>query len=186
VQLSLDWRSVGLRGLAAVAFGILILAWPDLTVLTLVFLFGVFVLVDGFAHLIAAFRGEGQGRRGWLIFEGLVAVGAGVITLVWPDITTLALLYIIGAWAVIMGVVRIVLAVELRKQIPNEWLLGISGALSVIFGIILFVAPVSGALAITWLIGFYALFVGFLLLALAWRLRKTHASIDVVTSPAPA
>jgi uncharacterized membrane protein HdeD (DUF308 family) len=186
MELSLDWRSVGLRGLAAVAFGIVILAWPGLTVLALVFVFGIFVLVDGFAHLVAAFRGRQQESRGWLIFEGLVAVGAGVITLVWPDITTLALLYIIGAWAVIMGVVRIFAAVQLRKEIPNEWLLGISGALSVIFGIILFVAPVSGALAITWLIGFYALFVGFLLLALAWRLHKTHASVDVFTSPPPA
>src|SRR5204863_6943268 len=132
--------------------------WPGLTVTALLLLFGVFVLVDGFAHLVAAFRvREG---RGWQIFEGLAGVAAGIITLVWPDITALTLLYVIGAWAVIMGVLRIVVAVGLRKEIPNEWLLITSGALSVIFGIILFVAPVSGALAITWLIGFFALFGG--------------------------
>src|SRR3954447_24593851 len=138
MEVSLDWRSVLVRGLVAVAFGIVILVWPGLTVTALVLLFGVFVLADGFAHLVAAFRV--QDGRGWQIFEGVAGVAAGVITLVWPDITALALLYVIGAWAVIMGALRIVVAVQLRKEIPNEWLLIISGALSVAFGIVLFVA----------------------------------------------
>jgi len=184
MELSLDWRSVGLRGLAAIAFGVLVLVWPGLTVTALVLLFGVFVLVDGFAHLVAAFAA--RDNRGLLIFEGIAGVGVGVITLVWPDVTALALLYLIGAWAVVTGAIRIGAAIQLRKVIPNEWLLIISGALSVIFGIILFVAPVSGALAITWLIGFFALFVGMLLLGLAWRLRKGHGHIDVFTAPPPA
>ena len=183
MELSLDWRSVGLRGLAAVAFGILILVWPGLTVTALVLLFGAFVLVDGFAHLVAAFRvREG---RGFQIFEGVAGVAIGIITLVWPDVTTLALLYIIGAWAVVLGALRIVAGVQLRKEITGEWLLIIGGGLQVAFGIILFVAPVSGALAITWLIGFFALFAGMLLLGVAWRLHKTHTEIDVgVTPPA--
>jgi uncharacterized membrane protein HdeD (DUF308 family) len=184
MELSLDWRSVLVRGLVAVAFGIVILVWPGLTVTALVLLFGVFVLVDGFAHLIAAFRV--QDGRGWQIFEGVAGVAAGVITLVWPDITALAILYIIAAWAIVMGVFRIVGAIGLRKVIPHEWLFIVSGALSVIFGIILIVAPVSGALAITWLIGFFALFVGMLLLALAWRLHKEGGRIDVLGSPPPA
>jgi uncharacterized membrane protein HdeD (DUF308 family) len=150
----------------------------------LVLLFGVFVLVDGFAHLVAAFRVHDG--RGWQLFEGVAGVAAGVITLVWPDITTLALLYVIGAWAVVLGVLRIVAGVQLRKEIAGEWLLIVGGALQVIFGIILFVAPVSGALAITWLIGFFALFVGLLLLMLAWRLHKTHTSVDVGITPPPA
>ena len=183
MELSLDWRSVGLRGLAAVAFGIIILVWPGITVTALVLLFGVFVLVDGFSHLVAAF-GARDGR-GWQLFEGVVGVGIGVITLVWPDVTTLALLYIIGAWAVILGALRIFAGIQLRKEITGEWFLIIGGALQVIFGIILFVAPVSGALAITWLIGFFALLVGMLLLAVAWRLHKTHTSVDVGMSPPP-
>ena len=183
MELSLNWRSVGLRGLAAVAFGIAILVWPGLTVTALVLLFGVFVLLDGFAHLVAAF-GVREGR-GWQIFEGVAGVAVGVTTLVWPDVTALALLYIIGAWAVILGSLRIFAGVQLRKEITGEWLLILGGALQVIFGIILFVAPVSGALAITWLIGFFALFVGMLLLGVAWRLHKTHAEIDVgITPPA--
>jgi uncharacterized membrane protein HdeD (DUF308 family) len=186
VELSLDWRSVGLRGLAALAFGIVILVWPGLTVTALLFVFGVFVLIDGFAHLVAAVGRSGEDNRGWLIFEGLAGVAAGVITLVWPDITALVLLYIIGAWAVVLGAIRIFVAVGLRKEIPNEWMLGISGALSVVFGIILFVAPVSGALAITWLIGFFGLLTGMLLLALAWRLHKNQGRVDVFTTPPPA
>src|SRR4051795_9247300 len=121
MEVSLDWRSVLVRGLVAVAFGIVILVWPGLTVTALVLLFGVFVLVDGFAHLVAAFRV--QDGRGWQIFEGVAGVGAGVITLVWPDVTTLALLYIIGAWAVVLGALRIVAGVQLRKEITGEWLL---------------------------------------------------------------
>jgi uncharacterized membrane protein HdeD (DUF308 family) len=185
VELSLDWRSVGLRGLAAVAFGILILVWPGPTVGVLLLLFGFFVLVDGFAHLIAAFSArEGRGRQ---LLEGVAAIAVGVIVLVWPGETTLVLLYLIGAWAVILGSLRIFAGVQLRKEITGEWLLIIGGALQVIFGIVLFVAPVSGALAITWLIGFFALFVGMLLLGVAWRLHKTRTSIDVgVASPPPA
>src|SRR5204862_7589117 len=109
MELSLNWRSVGLRGLAAIAFGILILAWPDLTVTALVLLFGVFVLVDGFAHLVVAF-GVREGR-GWQIFEGLPGVAPGIITLVWPDLTALSLLSVIGARAVIMRALRILLAI---------------------------------------------------------------------------
>lgn len=185
MEVSVNWRSVGLRGLAAVAFGILILVWPGLTVGVLLLLFGVFVLIDGFAHLIAALRlREGRGRQ---LVEGLVAIAVGVIVLVWPDETTLVLLYLIGAWAVIMGALRIFAGVQLRKEITGEWLLIIGGAIQVIFGIVLFVAPVSGALAITWLIGFFALFIGMLLLGVAWHLHKTHTSVDVgITPPPPA
>jgi uncharacterized membrane protein HdeD (DUF308 family) len=179
-ELSLDWRSVGLRGIAAVAFGVLTLVWPGLTITALVFLFGVYALVDGFAHLVAAYtRDQARETRGVLIVEGLAGVILGVIALVWTDITALALLYIIAAWAIITGVIRIMAALQLRREIPNEWFLVLGGAFSVIFGIILVVAPVAGALAITWLIGFYALLFGMVLLALAWRLRATHARITV-------
>ena len=185
MELSLDWRSMLLRGIAALAFGVLILVWPGLTILALVLLFGVFVLIDGFAHLVAAFRVHDG--LAWQLFEGIAVGAAGVITLVWPDITTLAILYVIAAWAIVMGAFRIVAAIQLRKEIPNEWLLILSGSLSVIFGIILIVAPVSGALAITWVIGFFALLIGMLLLGVAWRLHKTHTSIDVgISAPPPA
>jgi uncharacterized membrane protein HdeD (DUF308 family) len=179
-ELSLDWRSVGLRGIAAVAFGVLTLVWPGLTITALLLLFGAYALVDGFAHLVAAYRrNQPRETRGVLIVEGLAGVILGVVALVWPGITALALLYVIAAWAIITGAVRIMAALQLRREIPNEWFLVLGGAFSVIFGIILVVAPVAGALAITWLIGFYALLFGMMLLALAWRLRTRHARIDV-------
>jgi uncharacterized membrane protein HdeD (DUF308 family) len=181
-ELSLDWRSVGLRGIAAVAFGVLTLVWPGLTITALLLLFGVYALIDGFAHLVAAYRrDQARETRGVLIVEGVAGVILGVVVLVWPGITALALLYVIAAWAIITGAIRIMAALQLRREIPNEWFLVLGGAFSVIFGIILVVAPVAGALAITWLIGFYALLFGFMLLALAWRLRTTHARIEVRT-----
>jgi uncharacterized membrane protein HdeD (DUF308 family) len=184
IELSLDWRSVALRGAAAVAFGVLTLVWPGLTITALVLLFGIYALVDGIAHLMAAFRGSGAREgRGVLIFEGVAGVIAGIIAIVWPGITALALLYVIAAWAIITGVIRIMAALQLRREIANEWLLVATGALSVVFGIVLVVAPVAGALAITWLIGFYALLFGLLLLGLAWRLRKTHARFEVRAGP---
>ena len=185
IELSLDWRSVGLRGLAAIAFGLLTLAWPGLTITALLLLFAVYALVDGFAHLAAALGAAGRerGNRGVLIIEGVAGVAAGLITLVWPDLTALALLYVIAAWAIITGVIRIMAALQVRREIPNEWILVFSGAMSVIFGIILVVAPVAGALAITWLIGFYALLLGMMLLGLVWRLRSRHAQIDVRAAP---
>jgi uncharacterized membrane protein HdeD (DUF308 family) len=190
IELSLDWRRVGLRGLAAVAFGVLTLVWPGLTITALVLLFGIYALVDGIVHLTAAFgsRGRAGEGRGVLIFEGVAGVIAGVLALVWTDITALALLYVIAAWAIVIGVTRIVVALQMRRVIPNEWLLVASGSLSVIFGIVLIAVPVAGALAITWLIGFYALLFGFMLLGLAARLRSSHGHIEVGARPpgAPA
>jgi uncharacterized membrane protein HdeD (DUF308 family) len=184
IELSMDWRSVALRGAAAVAFGVLTLVWPGLTITVLVLLFGIYALIDGVVHLMAAFGGSREREgRGVLIFEGVAGVIAGIIAIVWPGITALALLYVIAAWAIITGVIRIMAALQLRREIPNEWLLVAIGALSVVFGIILVVAPVAGALAITWLIGFYALLFGLMLLGLAWQLRKTHGRIEVRAGP---
>jgi uncharacterized membrane protein HdeD (DUF308 family) len=182
----LDWRSVALRGIAALAFGILTLAWPGLTITALVLLFGAYALVDGITHLMAAFgRRRAREGRGVLILEGVLGVMAAAVTIVWPGITALALLYVIAAWAIVTGVTRIVAAYQARQEIPNEWLLIVSGVASAIFGIVLVVAPVAGALAITWLIGFYTLLFGGLLLAAAWDLRKEHARIEVRVAGRP-
>jgi uncharacterized membrane protein HdeD (DUF308 family) len=180
METSLDWRSAGVRGVAALAFGVLTLLWPGLTLTVLVILFGAYALVDGVTHLIAAFAGHRSGGdRTVLVLEGLLGVAAGLVTLVWPGITALALLFVIAAWAIVTGVLRIAAAVRLRGVAAHDWLLGVSGALSVVFGIVLAAAPVAGALAITWLIGFYALVFGFLLLGVAWRLRKSGGRIEV-------
>lgn len=174
-----NWWLLLLRGIAAVLFGILAFAWPGLTLLTLVVLFGIFVLVDGVLSLIAAVRGRHKSTPlWWLIIGGLVSVAAGVVTFLYPQITALVLILFIGAWALVRGVFEIVGAVRLRKEIDNEWLLIFIGFLSVIFGVAVLVAPGAGALALVWLIGAYALAFGLLMIWLALRLRKHHKGVE--------
>jgi uncharacterized membrane protein HdeD (DUF308 family) len=168
------WWVVALRGVAAVIFGILALVWPGITLGALVLLFGAYALVDGvFALWTAATGGPAaSGRRPWLVLEGVAGVAAGILTFVWPGITALALLAVIAAWAFVTGVLEIVAAVRLRREIEGEWLLVLSGVLSVVFGILLIIDPAAGALAVTWLIGAYAIVFGAILLGLATRLYR--------------
>jgi uncharacterized membrane protein HdeD (DUF308 family) len=169
-----DWRGLALRAAAAVLFGIVALVWPGITVTALVLLFGAFVLVDGLMNLYAAINHDPADKRhrSTLALEGVAGVAIGVVTLVWPGITALALLWLIAAWALITGVLEIVVAVGLRRAIRHEWLVGIVGVLSVLFGIVLVVAPVAGALAITWAIGWYAVLSGIVIAVLALQVRK--------------
>lgn len=185
-QLARHWWVVGLRGLAAVLFGILAFAWPGMTLAVLVILFGAYALVDGILGLFAAFRGETQHRIA-LALEGLVGVLAGLAAFAWPGLTALVLLYIIAFWAILTGVLEIVAAIRLRRIISNELGLIIGGGLSVLFGIVLLIAPGAGALAVVFLIGAYAIIFGIALLALAWRLREhgqTAAGHGTATSAA--
>jgi uncharacterized membrane protein HdeD (DUF308 family) len=174
--LSQNWSMIALRGVAAILFGILALALPGITLLALVLLFGAYALVDGVLNLVAAVRGR-QGRGPWwlLVIEGLVSIGAGIAAVVLPGITALVLVYIIGAWAIVTGVLELVAAVRLRKQITNEWWLALGGVLSIVFGVLVMLAPGAGALAMVLWIGAYAIVSGAMLLGLAFRLRNWRA-----------
>jgi uncharacterized membrane protein HdeD (DUF308 family) len=169
-----DWRLVALRGVAALAFGILTLIWPGLTLWALVVLFGAYVLVDGAFTLVDVIRNAPGTRahRGWLSLEGIASVAAGIVTFVWPAVTALALLFVIAAWAFVLGVSRVIAAVKLRHVVDHSWLIGLAGGLSIVFGALLVITPGAGALVITWLIGWYALVIGVLLLVLEWRIRR--------------
>jgi uncharacterized membrane protein HdeD (DUF308 family) len=171
-SLSRNWWAVVLRGAAAVLFGLLALIWPNITVFVLVALFGAYALVDGVLALVAAAMGENRGRRGWLIFEGVAGVLAGIVAFVWPGVTTLALLYVIAAWALVTGVLEVMAAIRLRREIQGEWLLILSGVCSVVFGILLAVWPATGALALVILIGCFAIVFGVVLVAFGMRLRR--------------
>ena len=173
-----SWKSLALRGAAALLFGILTLIWPAISLIALILLFGVYALVDGASIFVAAAArdSDGWGSRGLLFLHAALGVLVGIITFIWPGITALALLYLIAAWALVTGALQLVAAVRLRKQIQNEWLLGLTGALSVVLGILLAIRPGEGVLAVTWLIGPYAFLVGILLLALAFRIRKLAAA----------
>ncbi len=169
-----DWRMLAVRGVAAVLFGVAALVWPDLTLWALVVLFGAIVLVDGVMALVAAFTRsqETEGTRGLLILHGLLGIAVGAITFFWPGITAVALLFVIATWAFLIGVLRIVGAVRLRKVIDNEWLLALTGLLWIALGAILVVTPGTGALAIVWAIGLIALLAGVVELGLAWKVRR--------------
>jgi uncharacterized membrane protein HdeD (DUF308 family) len=145
--------------------------------------------VDGVLTLAAVVTQapEARGRRGILVLQGVLGVAAGIVTFVWPGITALALLFVIAAWAIVGGVLQIVAAIQLRAVLRNEWLLVLGGVASVVFGVLLVITPGAGALVITWLIGWYAVFFGVLLLALAWRLHRVQSSLrDNATRFRPA
>jgi len=165
------WWTLVLRGVAAVIFGILAYVWPGITFTVLVLFFGAYALWDGVFALIAAFRTQAE-RRWPLVLEGLVGIVAGLLTFIWPGAATLALLIIIGAWALVTGIFEIVAAIRLREEIEGEWLLLVSGLLSVLFGIAIAIWPAAGLVAVTWLIGAYSIVFGILLIVLGFRLRN--------------
>jgi uncharacterized membrane protein HdeD (DUF308 family) len=170
--LARSWWLIALRGVLAIAFGILTFFWPAFFWGVVVALFAIYAFLDGVFALVAAFTGHRQASQWWaLVLEGLVGIGIGIIALVWPGLTGLALLYLIAFWAIFTGVFEVVTAIRLRDVIRGEWALGLSGALSIVFGVVLMLMPAAGALAVAWLIGTYAIVIGVLLLAVALRLR---------------
>ena len=163
---------LAIRGVAAILFGIAAFVWPGITLAALVLLFGAYALVDGIFAVIAGVAARREQERWWMmILEGVAGIVIGVLTFLYPGITALVLLYFIAAWSIVTGAFEIAAAIRLRKEIEGEWLLGLAGLASVIFGVLLVVLPGPGALALIWLIGSYAIVFGVLLLALAFRLR---------------
>jgi uncharacterized membrane protein HdeD (DUF308 family) len=170
--LTRHWGLFALRGLFAILFGVVALVWPEATLMALVLLFGVYALVDGvFAVVFGIASSEHNERWGVMLLEGVVGIIIGLLTLFWPNTTALVLLYFIAAWALVTGVLEIVAAIQLRRIIPNEWMMILSGILSVVFGVLLVVFPSAGAVSLVWLIGAYAIFFGISLLSFAFRLR---------------
>jgi uncharacterized membrane protein HdeD (DUF308 family) len=172
--LAKNWWMLLLRGVAAIIFGLLALAWPGMTLLTLILFYGAFVLVDGVLAIVAAITGGTIAPRWWLAIVGLLGIAAGLLTFLMPGLTAIVLLYLIAGWAIATGAFQIVGAIRLRKEIDNEWYLILCGVVSVLFGVAMFMAPGAGALALIWVIGIYAIIIGALLVGLSFRLKK-HA-----------
>jgi uncharacterized membrane protein HdeD (DUF308 family) len=172
-SLTRNWWLVALRGLVAILFGLAAFVWPGMTLTALIYLFGAFALVGGAFAIAAALWAAGAGQRFWaLLLDGVLGVVAGVIAFAYPGITALALLYVIAFWAIVSGVAEIAAAIELRRVITNEWLLGLAGLASIVLGVLLVAFPREGALSVLWVIGAYALIFGVLQIALAFRLRS--------------
>jgi uncharacterized membrane protein HdeD (DUF308 family) len=173
--LARNWWLLLLRGIAGVLFGLLAFVWPGITLLSLVFLYGAYALLDGIFAIIAAMR-AGTGARWWLALIGILGIIAGILTFLWPGMTALVLAMFIGAWSLVHGILEIIGAIKIRKEIDNEWWLILSGALSALFGLVLLIMPGAGALALVWIIGAYAIVFGALLIGFAFRLKRHGAA----------
>jgi len=172
-SLSQNWWLVVLRGILGILFGVLAFVWPQITWLTLIIMFGVYAIVDGIIAIVSGLSRTRASSRWWVfLVEGSIGIGAGIVALVWPGVTSLVLIYMIAIWAVITGILEIAAAIRLRNEISNEWVLGLGGLISIGLGVLLFFQPAAGGLAIIWTIAAYALIFGVLLVILGFRLRN--------------
>lgn len=169
-----NWRLHVLRGVLAILFGLAALAWPGLTLGVLVILFGVYALLEGAVAITAAVQRRGYGGWRLLLIEGVAGVAIGLCAFVWPAVTAVVLLVFIAVWALLTGALEIAAAALLRDG--GRWLLGVSGVLSVLLGLLLVVHPGAGALAVVWVIGLYAVLFGALMTGLGFTLRKYAAA----------
>lgn len=167
------WWMLALRGVLAAVFGVLALAWPAITLLTLAALFGAFALLAGAAWTFCAVANRSHDRRWWvLLLFGLFSMAAGVLAVVNPALTILALVLVMGANALVSGVIDLAVAVRVRRYIKGEWLLAANGVIAIVFGVTVLLFPLgAGTLALAWMTGAYALLTGVLLMALAWQVR---------------
>jgi len=162
------WWVMLLRGIVAILFGVIAFLWPGLTLASLVLLVGVAFLSDGIASVAAGLRG-----RFWQsTLIGVVSILAGLATFFSPGLTAMALLYVIAFWAIVRGVFEILAAIEFRKVIEGEVLLGLAGLLSIAFGVFIILNPGAGALSIVWMLAIYAVLLGVTLVILSFRLKS--------------
>lgn len=175
--LSENWLMVLIRGGAALIFGLLTWFYPFISILIMVMFFGIYALIDGVLGVVIAINGRRTHQDWWLILIwGMVSILAGIMTFFVPGITWLVLITFIAIWSLVSGILQIIAAIRLRKSIRGEGWMIVAGMLSVLVGIILFVNPVQGGIALTWVIGVYAALFGVMNIALAFRLRRFAAS----------
>ncbi len=179
--LSQNWWLVLLRGLAAIAFGVLAFLWPLLTLSVLIIMLGAYAFADGVFALVAAFRGGSGVPRGWLILIGILGLAGAFAAFTVPGLTALVVVTFVAWWSIVRGIFEIVGAIHLRKEIEGEWLLILSGVISILFGAFILFRPGAGALALVWIFAWYAIAFGALLVSLAIRLRRHRAALGSVT-----
>jgi uncharacterized membrane protein HdeD (DUF308 family) len=167
------WWLVLIRGVLAVLFGLYALFSPAAALLTLVFVFGFYAIMDGVAAIVVGFRHRRTSHWGWHVVQGVVSLIAGLIALFWPGPTLLALVFIIAVWSIVLGVTEIVEAFQARRLGSSSWgWLLVGGIVGILFGIVLFSSPAAGALALLWVIGVFALVLGVVQVVWAFRLRR--------------
>jgi uncharacterized membrane protein HdeD (DUF308 family) len=179
MNLTRNWWLVALRGLLAILFGIFAFVWPELTWLVLILMFGIYAILDGIFAMVSGVSRSRYSSSWWVfLVEGFISLVAGVIVLLQPDLAGLALVIVIAVWAILTGILEIVAAIRLRREIRDEWMLGFGGFLSVVLGFLMLFQPAAGGLVITLMVGAYALVFGILLVALSLRLRRFKRQYD--------
>lgn len=167
------WWLFIFRGIIAVLFGLAAILLPSITLKLLVLLVGAFFFADGVLAIVGSFGTRRVEERWWVsLLEGTAGVLIGILAIIWPGTTLVAIVFMIAAWALVTGVFEIVAAIRLRKVITGEWFLGLGGIISVLFGLLLFASPGTGAVTLVWILGAYAIFFGILLLLLGFKLKK--------------
>jgi uncharacterized membrane protein HdeD (DUF308 family) len=177
-RLAENWWLLLLRGLAAIAFGIVAFLWPGITLVALTYLWGAYAIVDGIVAVWAAFNlsgGDGSSRW-WLGLTGVVGILAGIIAFAYTGITALVLLMFIAVWAIIIGALELYAAIRLYNVLDNDWWLIFGGLISIVFGAVIIGWPGTGALAVIWTIAWYAVFFGCTLVGLAFEVKKLKRS----------
>jgi uncharacterized membrane protein HdeD (DUF308 family) len=165
-------RSVAIRSIVALGLGLIALLRHDQALVNLVSLFGAYALVAGILALVSAAKHNAEYGRRWMVLEGIAGILIGLATFARPGITLHALTYLIATWAIMTGIFEIVGGIRMRKHIKRAWLYQLAGILSVFFGIQVIGLPLAGASAVTWLLGFYGLLFGIVLLGLSFKLRN--------------
>lgn len=184
-------RLLGVAGVASIVFGVTVLLWPGISLLSLTLLFGAFAFVYGTLAIGAGLYLLAHRSTEWVpnVAGGVAGVIIGVITYLHPGITDLTLVYLVAAWAFVVGVFEIMAAIDMRGMLPGAMWLGLAGALSVVFGIVVAFRPGAGMLAILWLIGIYAILAGVTRLVAAYRIHQFHGDVKAVGAamrPMPA
>jgi uncharacterized membrane protein HdeD (DUF308 family) len=171
-----NWWALALRGAFAIIFAVIAFVWPGITAAALVLLFGAYALVDGIFALVAALRAaRHHGRSGALLLEGILDLIIAAIVFFWPVEALVAIIYFIAIWAIVTGIALIAAGIAMIR-VNGEWLLVLSGIISILLGVILFVEPGAGVIALSWWLGIYALLFGISLLGAAFRLRHWRPS----------
>ena len=169
--LAQNWWAIGLRGVLAIVFGLIALFLPGATMLSLVIVFAIYAFVDGVFGIVSAVRAAQAGQRwGLLVFEGLVNIAVAVIAVLWPGITVVAFVLLVAVWAIITGALELAAAFRLGTE-DGRWWLVVGGLVSLVYGALLVIAPMIGAVVLTWWLGAYALIFGVSLVVLAFKLK---------------
>jgi len=178
-NISSNWWLLALRGALAVIFGVAAFLWPGLTFEVLVLLFGAYAFIDGVIMFSFGLMAAGDKQQWWpMVLGGIIGIAVGVLTFAQPAAMALALVYVVGAWAIVTGLLEIVAAIRLRDVISNEWLMGVSGALSILFGALVLYQPNAGALTLVWLFGLYAILAGVSQISLGLRVRGLDQTLQ--------